>query len=141
LADHRLAFQKSPLKWRQEGGKPANPLSRWKILDNLRRSLVPILTFTALIWGIIFAGLWTAAAVAVAISLSGLALSAAAALLRGGYELGSRYHSSIMYGLRGSAVQTILQLMLLPYNAMVSLHAILTSAYRMLISKRKCCSG
>jgi len=130
-------FGKVPSSGAKREENPLSPLSRWKILDNLRRSLVPILTFTALIWGIIFGGLWTAAAVAAAISLSGLALSAAAALLRGGYELGSRYHSSIMYGLRGSAVQTILQLMLLPYNAMVSLHAILTSAYRMFISKRK----
>ena len=86
--------------------------------------------------GILFDGLWAAAGVAVAISLSELALSAAAALLRGGYELGSRYHSSIMYGVRGSTVQTVLSIMLLPYRALVSLHAIITALYRMFISKR-----
>ena len=49
---------------------PLSPLSKWKIFDNLRRSLVPILTFVAILWGILFDGLWAAAGVAVAISLS-----------------------------------------------------------------------
>lgn len=128
-------FRKVP----SPGGKeenPLSPLSKWKLFDNLRRSLVPVFTFAAILWGILFEGLWTAAGVAVAISLSELALSAATALLRGGYELGSRYHSSILYGVRGSAAQTTLQIMLLPYNAMVCLSAIITSLYRMFISKK-----
>jgi cyclic beta-1,2-glucan synthetase len=128
-------FKKVP----SPGGKeenPLSPLSRWKIFDNLRRSLVPVFTFATILWGILFDGLWAAAGVAVAISLSELALSTATALLRGGYELGSRYHSSILYGVRGSAVQTALQIMLLPYHAMVCLDAIITSLYRVFISKK-----
>jgi cyclic beta-1,2-glucan synthetase len=132
----RWLFRKVPVRSGEKERNPLSPLSKWKIFDNLRRSLVPVLTFAALIWGSIFGGLWTAAAMAVAISLSGLALSTAVTLLGGGCELGCRYHSSIMYGLRGSAAQTAIQLMLLPYNAMVSLHAILTSLYRMIISKK-----
>ena len=129
-------FKKVPAENGKMEENPLSPLSRWKIFDNLRRSLVPVLTFAAILWGILFDGLWAAAGVAVAISLSELALSAAAALLRGGYELGSRYHSSIMYGVRGSTVQTVLSIMLLPYRALVSLHAIITALYRMFISKR-----
>lgn len=115
---------------------PLSPLSKWKIFDNLRRSLVPVFTFAAILWGTLFEGLWAATGVAVAITLSELALSTATALMRGGYELGSRYHSSILYGVRGSAAQTALQIMLLPYNAMVCLDAIITSLYRVFISKR-----
>ncbi len=120
-----------------EEKNPLNSLSKWKIFDNLRRSIVPIFTFAALILGLFFGRLWPAAAVAVAIYLSGLMLSTASAFLRGGAELGSRYHSSIMYGLRGSAAQALLQLMLLPYNALMNLDAILTSLYRMIISKKR----
>ena len=121
------------------GGREENPLPalcRWKIFDNLRRSLVPVLTLAALLLGLfLFRHVFAAAAlVAVVCALSDLLLSGAAlAARRGGRE---RYHSAIVAGFAGAAARTLLQLLFLPLRAWTCLTALCTALWRLGVSHR-----
>ena len=117
---------------------PLNQINRWKIFDNLRRSLVPVFTFTAVYIGMLSTGLnfVTAAVVAVLSTASTLLISSAELVFRRDINAKARYHSTIISGFGAVLTQTLVQLLLLPYEAYVCLHAILTSLYRMLISKK-----
>ena len=118
---------------------PLSALSRWKLLDNLRRSLVPpaLLAVLAIGWlsGLGPAGFWTlvvAGAVFVP-TLSSLAID----LLRKADEHGWMLHVAQT----GSAVtrpvaHAVLTLVFLPYDTLICLGAILRSGVRMLFTRR-----
>ena len=117
---------------------PLSPLSRWKIFDNLRRSLVPAaqLALLLLAWVVLApAGLWTVAAVAtIAIPfLLSMLLD-----LRKPEDLPLRLH------LRGTlpavgrhAVQLMLTLAFLPHTAVMSADAVFRTLVRLLITHRR----
>lgn len=122
------------------GGKEKNPLpplAKWKILDNLRRSLSPIFTLLTLVLGMCFSGkvfAW-AGGVAVVAAASNLLLSGAElAIRRSGKR--RRYHSTVIAGLAGAILQTAIQLIFLPYQAYISLTAISSALWRMTVSHR-----
>ncbi|MCI8304182.1 MAG: hypothetical protein HFF52_06085 [Lawsonibacter sp.] len=122
------------------GGREENPLpplARWKIFDNLRRSLSPIFTLLTLVLGMCFSGtvfVW-AGGVAVLAAASNLLLSGAElAVRRSGKR--RRYHSTVIAGLAGVILQTAIQLMLLPYQAYISLTAIFAALWRMGVSHK-----
>ena len=122
------------------GGKEANPLTplaRWKILDNLRRSLAPVSTLLALVLGMCFSGkvfAW-AGGIAVLAAASNLLLSGAElAVRRSGKR--RRYHSTVIAGLAGAILQTAIQLIFLPYQAYISLTAISAALWRMAVSHK-----
>ncbi len=116
---------------------PLPPLARWKILDNLRRSLSPIFTQLTLVLGMCFSGrvfAW-AGGVAVVAAASNLLLSGAElAVRRSGKR--RRYHSTVIAGLAGAILQTAVQLIFLPYQAYISLTAISSALWRMTISHK-----
>jgi len=125
----------------EKGEKVKNPLNqvnRWKIFDNLRRSLVPVFTFAAVYIGMLSTGLnfVVAAVVAVLSAASTLLISSAELVFRRDINAKARYHSTIISGFGAVLTQTLVQLLLLPYEAYVSLHAIITSLYRMFVSKK-----
>ena len=122
------------------GGREANPLpplARWKIFDNLRRSLSPIFTLMTLVLGMCFSGrvfAW-AGGVAVVAAASNLLLSGAElAVRRSGKR--RRYHSTVIAGLAGVILQTAIQLIFLPYQAYISLAAISSALWRMTVSHK-----
>ncbi len=122
------------------GGKednPLPPLARWKILDNLRRSLSPVFTLLTLVLGMCFSGrvfAW-AGGVAVVAAASNLLLSGAElAVRRSGKR--RRYHSTVISGLAGAILQTAIQLIFLPYQAYISLTAISSALWRMGVSHK-----
>ncbi len=122
------------------GGKEANPLpplAKWKILDNLRRSLSPVFTLVTLVLGMCFSGrvfAW-AGGVAVVAAASNLLLSGAElAVRRSGKR--RRYHSTVIAGLAGAILQTAIQLIFLPYQAYISLTAISSALWRMTVSHK-----
>ncbi len=123
------------------GGRERNPLTllaRWKILDNLRRSLVPVFTLAALILGLCVSGrvfAWTGG-VAVVAAASNLLLSGAELAARRRESAHRRYHSTVITGLAGTTLQTVLQLLLLPYHAYISASAIMTALWRMGVSRK-----
>lgn len=125
----------------QAGRREANPISsvaKWKIFDNLRRSLSPVCTLLALILGMCLhrTDFGWAAGIAVIAAASHLLLSGAELAWRGGKGLRERYHSTIVSGLGGAVLQTLLQLLFLPLHAWICFSAICTSLWRQLVSHR-----
>jgi cyclic beta-1,2-glucan synthetase len=121
-----------------EERNPISSISKWEIWDNLRRSATPILTFLALLLGMIFSQrvLSAAAGAAILSAMSNLLLSGADLAFRRGAGMRQRYHSTIITGFGGVVLQTLVQLLFLPYQAYIALSAIVTALYRMLVSKR-----
>ena len=123
-----------------DGKKHINNLGqidRWKIGDNLRRSLVPVFTFAALTAGMLVHNndfIWTAA-IAVLSAISHLIISSAAGVFtkKSGRV---RYHSTVLSGPSGQFLQTVIRLVFLPYEALICLSAIVMALYRMFISHR-----
>lgn len=126
----------------QNGQKVKNPLrlmDRWKLLDNLRRSLLPIAVQIALLAGVCLwhrGAFWTGLLAALALSMA--SLCAALELLlsrgRGGHQ---RFHARITVGLGRELLCVPVRLLLLPREAWTNLSAICTALYRLLISHKK----
>jgi cyclic beta-1,2-glucan synthetase len=123
-----------------DGAKQRNCLcqvDRWKIADNLRRSLVPIFSFTSLFLGMLSDNrdfMW-AGIVAILAAMSHLVIASTADIFKKGRGR-VRYHSTIISGIGGQFVQTMIRLIFLPYEAWVCLSAAATALYRMTVSKR-----
>ena len=117
---------------------PLSSLSRLKILDNLRRSLVPASLSILLLlgWSVLARpGLWTLAALAVL--LVPVLLSLVGDLLRKPDTLGWRAHLSAA----GSATQrqftgAVVSLATLPYEALFSADAVVRTLWRLQVSRR-----
>jgi len=122
--------------WRKN---PLSGLSRWKIFDNIRRSLVP-LAFTLFIllgWTILHAAaIWTL--IISLIIILPVLISSIWDMFRKPKELILSHHLLISSRSAGSAaIRTMFILICLPYEAYISLETAILSAWRMLISKRK----
>ncbi|RSL16545.1 putative glucoamylase [Edaphobacter aggregans] len=117
---------------------PINTISRWKILDNLRRSLIEPLTFLLFVFGWFFlpggAVYWTIATLVVL-------------LLPGMVQLGFNFVNAVLklsitgirdafYTFASSFGITLLNLIFLPHHMLLSLDAIVRSLIRTLISGR-----
>ncbi len=114
-------------------------LSRWKILDNLRRSLVPVGLLTALLVGWVMPG-WAGVSTLMVVSvllLPGL-LTAATELGRRPAELPMDRH---VWGIARVLTRQLLReafaLACLPYDAFISLEAIGRTLARVLVSGRR----
>ncbi len=124
------------------GGRVKNPislLSQWKILDNLRRSLVPVALLALLVFGWAISGLAgpVALVVLLVLFLPGI-LAAAAGLANRPGELPWRRHiSEIGAGLALYLGREAFALACLPYDALVSVTAILSTALRVLVTGRR----
>ena len=122
----------------QRQKNPLSLLSQWKILDNLRRSLVPLAMLELLLWGWALLErplLWTLGVFS--LLLLAPAISSAVVLLRKPRELPWHQHaSSVMTGLLKQWAQAVLALALLPHEVWVSLDAILRTHFRLLFSRR-----
>ncbi len=114
-------------------------LGRWKLIDNLRRSLVPISLFLALlcIWAwapgsqwVWLAGLLVVVGFPVYMTLLGALLDPPI-----GYSV-STYMQSLLSDLKKSIQQVLLQFILLPHQALLSWSAISVTLYRVFISRR-----
>ncbi len=125
----------------EAGEREPNPIpsvAKWKMFDNLRRSLSPVFTLLALLLGMCFSGaaFGLAATVAILSAASNLLLSGADLAFRRGAGLRARYHSTIIAGFGGVILQTLVQLLFLPYHAWTCATAIVTALWRSLISHR-----
>jgi hypothetical protein len=118
---------------------PLNALSRWKIVDNLRRSLTPAaLTAVFLLgWSVLQpAWLWTLAALSV-LFVPPLVI-ALGDLLRKPEELGPGQHAAAILPSVGRHVaQALTMLACLPYEAAFSLDAIVRTLVRLGFTRRR----
>ncbi|MBC8070240.1 MAG: cyclic beta 1-2 glucan synthetase, partial [Deltaproteobacteria bacterium] len=118
---------------------PIDLLSKWKIFDNLRRSLVPLAEVVLLVLGWMLgppAAFVTLAVVAIAV-LPGL-LSAAAALVRRPDELGWPQHlRMIAMAMLRQLARELIGLAALPHDAWLGLDAIVRTLWRVGVSGRR----
>jgi cyclic beta-1,2-glucan synthetase len=123
----------------QKERNPLNSLNKWKIFDNLRRSLTPPGLFLPIYLAVCLSGRsWTILLlICIAALGSKLLIGSADTIMRPGGALKPKYKSGVIAGSAGALMQTFFQFLLLPYTAFVSLSAVLTALYRILISKRK----
>ncbi len=114
-------------------------LSRWKIFDNLRRSLIPIANFSLLIlgWTVLpFPWFWTLAIIGILL-VPALLLSLWSGA-RKPKEIGLAQHVNNTVGLTSkSFLQSLYGLMCLPYEALISLDAIIRTLWRINVSHKR----
>jgi cyclic beta-1,2-glucan synthetase len=118
---------------------PLTNLSRWKIFDNLRRSLVPVCLWSLLVigWALFpgHGGVWSAFVLLIVGLPSGLA--AVTDLVRKPQGLPLQLHlKNVGHGVTQQAIQALLTLTFLPYDACISLDAILRTLGRLTITRR-----
>jgi cyclic beta-1,2-glucan synthetase len=116
-------------------GLSFSAIDRWKMFDNLRRSLLAPALVLVFILGMVFlpgsAGLWTA------IILITLAIPLLTGLARSGLQImGGEELRVALRPLSWNLIRWLLAVAFLPYEAYFSIDAVLTTLYRVLISHR-----
>jgi cellobiose phosphorylase len=119
---------------------PLTGLSRWKIFDNLRRSLVPCaLVFLLLLGWLLFpknAGAWGILILSIIVLPSLLAVFTE--LLRKPKDLPFHLHlKNVGETLARQLAQAILTVAFLPYDAVISLDAVMRTLWRLFFSRRR----
>jgi cyclic beta-1,2-glucan synthetase len=125
---------------RPESGTIANPLtpiSYWKVVDNLRRSLIPptllALLIAAWLWLPGSALVWTLLAV---LTQAGVLIGHTLSTFFRRRQNGDR-SAALFQELRQQAVRWALSLVFLPYEALINLDAILTTLVRLFITGKR----
>ncbi|HVJ82753.1 MAG TPA: glucoamylase family protein [Planctomycetia bacterium] len=119
---------------------PISLLSRWKVFDNLRRTLATPATLLLLLvsWMVSPAIAWVATLFTIGVFLAPAILSMATDLLRKPIDLPLRMHlSATLLSTGRPLAQNALTLVFLPYEAYVSADAIVRTLTRMLWTRRR----
>lgn len=114
-----------------------HPIDRFRLADSLRRSLVAPATWAAVFLGCVlrWPGLRLAAYAALLALAQGLIFALGHPIVHPA-DARVRYHSSVLPGLAVAVVQTVLRLILLPWEAVLNASAIVTALWRMTVSHR-----
>ena len=118
---------------------PLSRLSQWKILDNLRRSLVPAALLLLMLFGWFSApaaGWWTLA-VASVVLIPPLSIGIVGVLRRREDALLIRHLTVALRSAGQSLGQAGFRIACLPHEAVFSLAAVLRTAWRMLVTRRR----
>ncbi|MFT4016541.1 MAG: glucoamylase family protein [Agriterribacter sp.] len=134
----RWLFPFVPSPQKQYRSNPVSALSKWKIFDNLRRSLVPVSLLILLI------GCWIYMPGS-AITLTVIATLLLPSIIKLTWDLAAKpkdigYYAHVVYISKNSVntfFQQFLNLVFLPYEAWINTDAILRTAWRIFISKKK----
>ena len=114
-----------------------HPIDRFRLADSLRRSLVAPATWAAIFLGCVlrWPGLRLAAYAALLALAQGLIFALGHPIVHPA-DARVRYHSSVLPGLAAAVVQTVLRLILLPWEAVLNVSAIVTALWRITVSHR-----
>ena len=128
-ADSQTGFERNPL----------SALSQWKIIDNLRRSLVPAaLTFLLLLGWTQLSPAWFWTLVVIGIMLIPALITSVVDLFRKPREvLPGQHLAATLRSAGGHFAQTAFTLACLPYEACFSLDAIVRTYWRMLFTRKR----
>jgi len=131
-----------PKRADSDDGRRQNPLSalsQWKIIDNLRRSLVPASSTLLLLLGwTLLSPAWFWTLVVIGIILIPPLIASILDLFRKPDEVLLGQHcAGALRSAGGHFAQTVLTLACLPYEACFSLDAILRTNWRILITKKQ----
>ncbi len=135
----RWLFPHVPAPDKRYKRNPLSLLSRWKIFDNLRRSLVPLSFILLLLYGWIFsssAWLWTFTVVGIITSSSIITFIWELINKPGDIFIFQHVIYTVKSGLM-HFIQHLLDFIFLPYEALVNTDAILRTGWRMFISRHK----
>jgi len=132
-------FPSVPGPGRERAENPISVLSKWKILDNLRRSIVPAATAWLLLSGWLFfqpSWFWPVIVMAfVGFPMLLMSLVETAGKTR---DISIKAHlSSVLYSFGARSAQFGLSLAFLVHEACYGLHAILITFWRKLVSRRR----
>ncbi len=117
------------------GASNLTPIDRWKMLDNLERSLLPIFLLILLIAA--WFGLPGSPAVWIALALLAPGLPLLTSLLTGLVEVVRGEPAAVPgHAIRGEFFRWLLAIVFLPYEAILSFDAIITTLYRVWVSRR-----
>lgn len=127
-----------------QGGKVEKnvlpPVSRYKLLDNLRRALTPVAAFLC-IAAALFAPYPTSCSLALggffAMTAPMLVTTAAAVFSSKGFALSREYYSNVLPAALESLSQAFFSFVFLPKHALVAADALVRSVYRMKVSHKK----
>ena len=114
-----------------------HPIDRFRLADNLRRSLVAPATWISIFLGCVlrWPGLRLAAYAALLALAQGLIRALGQPIVHPA-DTRVRYHSDVLHGLASAVAQTVLRLILLPWEAILNTSAIVTALWRMAVSHR-----
>jgi len=116
---------------------PLNYISKWKIIDNLRRSLVFISNFILTTYASIFIKDKLLISTALICMFFPVFLGFLDYLnLKYFISPKEKLNGNLIYGLKASFYQCLLNFIFLPYNTYIMAHAILKTLYRIYISKK-----
>ena len=113
-------------------------LSKWKILDNLRRSLTPVAFTVLLLLGwIVFSRSWFWTASVIGMILLPSLMTSGEQVFRKQEDVLLRYHlSAVIRSIRQHLAQSLFTFACLPYEALLSIHAIMLTIYRLLFTHK-----
>ena len=137
LAGWLLPRVRGPGRGRQKN--PLSALSRWKLFDNLRRSLVPVALTLLLLLGwtdLSSAWLWTLAVIGI-ILIPSLMAAALEIFQKPADVLLGQHLAALVHTVDRRLAQTVFALTCLPYEAVFSLDAIVRTVGRMLITRKR----
>lgn len=129
-------WQNAPWIFGQRG-RALHPIDRFRLADSLRRSLVAPATWISIFLGCVlrWPGLRLAAYAALLALAQGLIRALGQPIVHPA-DTRVRYHSDVLHGLASAVAQTVLRLILLPWEAVLNASAIVTALWRMAVSHR-----
>ena len=118
---------------------PLNALSRYKIFDNLRRSVIPIVKLLLLVAALFLPASYAYAAVGVTLLLGAYPLlhelwGALAGRMR--YRVSAKFNARILYGAKRAVYEYLLGVTMLVYEAYQMADAAIRTLWRLAISKK-----
>ena len=117
---------------------PISALSRWKVLDNLRRSITPIAMLGLLVVGWASGAAWFATLAVLGITVVPGAIAAAGELVRRPDDRQRGQHArDVLAGFVLQLGRNAFALACLPYDALRALDAIARSQLRVIVTRRK----
>lgn len=127
-------WQNAPWIFGQRG-RVLHPIDRFRLADSLRRSLVAPATWISIFLGCVlrWPGLRLAAYAALLALAQGLIRALGQPIVHPA-DTRVRYHSDVLHGLASAVAQTVLRLILLPWEAVLNTSAIVTALWRMTVS-------
>src|SRR6185295_7856101 len=123
----------------QRQKNPLSGLSRWKLFDNLRRSLVPsaLVGLLLLAWTVLSPfWLWTLAVIGIVL-IPPLLVSILDLSQKPEDVLLGQHFTAVLHSAGRHVVQTVLTVVFLPYEAFFSLDAIVRTIWRMTVTHRR----
>ncbi len=133
--DWQIASWLFPYVKNESGKKVNNPLSllsKWKIFDNLRRSITPFFNLLLLVLG---------STIPAMLAFSSLMLPVVFSILdsllqKSFFHLGEKRSANIIYGIRSALYQASLSIAFLAHTAYVGVSAAITGLYRSFTHRR-----